>query len=383
MKKVLLQTTNYPGIGGIERSFEILNRLLVDKDYEVTIVALENSESLEDASIVRFSQTKYSYLKLDPLILYRAYKEFVVKNMELYEDSYLVVRSLIMSYTLHRLGIKHLFVPPAVSRDFYDGIISEIKDDLWLIKQLKILKRNLVKYISIYYEKKVLSDENIEIITFSDNVRKNLLKSNNIKREIKVIPAGIDIKYFNSLNIQEIAESRKKNGLNDEDFVILYVGRLSNGKNVNMLVEVFSNLNIKNKKLVLVGTGDYKFTSIESILSVGNKGIEELKYYYNIANCLVLPTTHEGFGQVLIESLGCGTPVIGFDTDTNAISEIIDDEIFGLKTSEISLSGLKKVLYDFHDKKDFFKERRLEIEEKAKAKFDWENLMNKIVENEK
>jgi len=383
VKKVLLQTTNYPGIGGIERSFEILNRLLVDKDYEVTIVALENSESLEDASIVRFSQTKYSYLKLDPLILYRAYKEFVVKNMELYEDSYLVVRSLIMSYTLHRLGIKHLFVPPAVSRDFYDGIISEIKDDLWLIKQLKILKRNLVKYISIYYEKKVLSDENIEIITFSDNVRKNLLKSNNIKREIKVIPAGIDIKYFNSLNIQEIAESRKKNGLNDEDFVILYVGRLSNGKNVNMLVEVFNNLNIKNKKLVLVGTGDYKFTSIESILSVGNKGIEELKYYYNIANCLVLPTTHEGFGQVLIESLGCGTPVIGFDTDTNAISEIIDDEIFGLKTSEISLSGLEKVLYDFHDKKDFFKERRLEIEEKAKAKFDWENLMNKIVENEK
>ena len=80
---------------------------------------------------------------------------------------------------------------------------------------------------------------------------------------------------------------------------------------------------------------------------------------YNIVNCLVLPTTHEGFGQVLIESLGCGTPVIGFDTDTNVISEIIDNEIFGLKTSEISLSGLKKVLYDFHDKKDFFEERRL------------------------
>lgn len=380
MKKVLLQTTNYPGIGGIERSFEILNRLLVDKNYKVKIVALESMESLEDTNVIRFSKINYNYLKLDPLILYKAYRNFVVENLALYQDSFLVVRSLILSYTLHTLGIKHLFIPPAVSRDFYDGIISEIKDTIWIRKQLKILKRNLVKYISIYYEKKVLGDENIKIVTFSDNVRKNLLKSNNIKREIKVVPAGIDIKYFNSLSTQEISKTREINNLKNEDFVIVYVGRLSNGKNVNMLVEVFHNLDIKNKKLILVGTGDYQFTSTQDILAVGNKSIDELKYYYNMANCLVLPTTHEGFGQVLIESLGCGTPVIGFDTDTNAISEIIDDELFGLKTSEISLAGLEKVLYKFYDKRNFFKEKRLEIEERAKAKFNWENLIKEIID---
>lgn len=41
-KKILLQTINYPGIGGIERSFEVLSYYLKKSDYEVKIISQES-----------------------------------------------------------------------------------------------------------------------------------------------------------------------------------------------------------------------------------------------------------------------------------------------------------------------------------------------------
>ena len=53
---------------------------------------------------------------------------------------------------------------------------------------------------------------------------------------------------------------------------------------------------------------------------------EELPKYYNAADVTIVPSIHEeGFGRVILESLACGTPVIG--SNRGAIPEAMDETV--------------------------------------------------------
>lgn len=378
-QKVLLQTANYPGVGGIERSFEILSERLKKNGYDVKIIAAKNDTNEKIEDVITYETKKYKFLKLSPVINFLAYRSFIKKNRNFLDECILVSRLLPISFALHFMGIKHIFIPPAVSKDFYEGVIKNINDKNYIKRLLKKTLSILSLKVAMFFEKQVLKDKSIKIFTFSENVKNNLLVKNNISREIKVIPPGIDTNSFFSLEQDEINTLRISLNIKRDDFVILYVGRTSHGKNVHFLIDAVNNLPIVNKKLLIVGDGDFEISNSPSVIAVGKKNLQELYKFYNIANCLVLPTTHEGFGQVLIESLGCGTPVIGFETPYTAIKEIITDKTFGIKTKNISKKGLETVILELYHNKKYYQLNRKLIDIKIKERFDWDNLLKAII----
>jgi glycosyltransferase involved in cell wall biosynthesis len=103
--------------------------------------------------------------------------------------------------------------------------------------------------------------------------------------------------------------------------ILLFVGRLVKVKNLNFLIEVFSQylLNNKNVVLILIGDGDKKSELKElvsklkiqdNIIFAGRFENEELYAWYRIADYFILPSTSETFGAVVNESLIAGVPVI-------------------------------------------------------------------------
>jgi glycosyltransferase involved in cell wall biosynthesis len=59
---------------------------------------------------------------------------------------------------------------------------------------------------------------------------------------------------------------------------------------------------------------------------LGKLDQNELPSYYGAADLLIVPSTHEeGFGRVILESLACGTPVIG--SRRGAIPEAMDETV--------------------------------------------------------
>jgi glycosyltransferase involved in cell wall biosynthesis len=95
-----------------------------------------------------------------------------------------------------------------------------------------------------------------------------------------------------------------------KDFIVLFVGRLVPEKGVSQLVEAAKMWNPKIK-LQVIGEGPLK-TIIPDKQFVGKVDQADLPKYYQRASLTIIPSVHEeGFGRVILESLACGTPVIG------------------------------------------------------------------------
>lgn len=105
---------------------------------------------------------------------------------------------------------------------------------------------------------------------------------------------------------------------------IVYVGSFKNQKRIDLLLESYLKLlNMTDINLVMVGDGvdksvkemAHSFVKNNSlqqrVLMVGRKS--DLSGYYKHAKCFVLCSEYEGFGNVIVESLSYGTPVVCFD----------------------------------------------------------------------
>lgn len=139
------------------------------------------------------------------------------------------------------------------------------------------------------------------------------------KNKVSVFTSWVDLDKFHPLN-KNI--SRKKLGWNDK-FIVLFVGRLVPEKGVPELL-LAARLFNKNIGLKIAGTG-----VMESKIGryyIGKISQTDLPLYYSAADIVIVPSTHEeGFGRVIIESLACGTPVIG--SNRGAIPQVMDETV--------------------------------------------------------
>lgn len=142
------------------------------------------------------------------------------------------------------------------------------------------------------------------------------------KRNFEVINNCIDLEAF---KYSEINRKKVRNELkiNKDDFVIGNIGRLNIQKNQLFLLECFSKVNLKNKKLLIIGTGELKDKILKKIkeLHIENEVIlkenVDSKIYYSAIDCFVLPSIFEGFPLTAIEAQANGCPCIF----SNRISE--------------------------------------------------------------
>jgi len=101
----------------------------------------------------------------------------------------------------------------------------------------------------------------------------------------------------------------------------LFVGLLSKGKNIALLIEAFARVkqHFTKAQLVLVGDGPERQLLLElaaqlgvqdAVLFAGRKSGAELFTEYQQASCLILPSLSEAWGLVVNEALAYGCPAI-------------------------------------------------------------------------
>lgn len=157
------------------------------------------------------------------------------------------------------------------------------------------------------------------VISQSKGMKEDLLSFN--VNNVEVINNPINPKYL------EVKDYKKEK-------YILFVGRLSKQKGLDYLLEALKSIN-PDYKLYIIGSGesidDVKqkinaLSLIDRVKILGQK--TEIAEYYSKASCTILSSIYEGFPNVLIESIACGTPVVSFDCP-NGPSEIVVDGING------------------------------------------------------
>ena len=110
--------------------------------------------------------------------------------------------------------------------------------------------------------------------------------------------------------------------------VLLYVGRLAAEKNVELALCAFEavRLRMPHAAMVVVGDGPLRRrleSEYPAAIFTGALRGEELAAHYASADLFLLPGMADTFGNVTLEALACGLPVVAFDG--SAVAEHIDD----------------------------------------------------------
>lgn len=99
---------------------------------------------------------------------------------------------------------------------------------------------------------------------------------------------------------------------------IIFSGRLHPKKGLDFLLSVLQKVKSFNGyKILFVGNDEcgykskiYSLLGFENVVLLGNIPFDVLLNYYYNAEFLILPSLHENYGNVVVESLMCSTPVI-------------------------------------------------------------------------
>lgn len=136
--------------------------------------------------------------------------------------------------------------------------------------------------------------------------------------KIRVYPRGIDIQRFHPDKRSEFWQSEY--GLGKNSMKILYVGRISKEKNLDVLIRAFQQLHLQGKKidLIIVGDGPYKqemasLLSGSSAIFTGELTGETLARAYASSDLFVFPSATDTFGNVILEAQASGLPVVVSD----------------------------------------------------------------------
>lgn len=129
----------------------------------------------------------------------------------------------------------------------------------------------------------------------------------------------------------------------------LFIGRLSIVKNINMLIDLFNNL--EGYTLTIIGVGsseqELKNKAKDNILFKGQVLNENLKEYFEDNDFLLLPSTSETWGLVAEEALYFGMPVIV--SSCCGVSELVKEGLNGYVIDLNNAEKLKDIILDINN----------------------------------
>ncbi|MCK9605990.1 MAG: glycosyltransferase family 4 protein [Methylomonas sp.] len=171
-------------------------------------------------------------------------------------------------------------------------------------------------------------------------LRQRMLEIGFAENSTRVFRNGVDLNLFHPTAIDE---TRQKRNLQSKQ--LISVGYLIERKGHHLIIEAMASL--PGYQLVIVGDGEWreKLESLakkhgvqERVKFVGEVPQERLPELYSRADALVLASSREGWANVLLEAMACGTPVVA--TRIWGTPEVVQTPEAGVLCNERSVQGI-------------------------------------------
>ena len=215
------------------------------------------------------------------------------------------------------------------------------------------------------------------IMVPSEFAKNTFIKKGFDGSKISKVPYGVNLGLF---------KSKKKT--KDSKFRIIYTGMLSVRKGVIYLLKAFSELNLKNAELVLIGAIEnslkkkiIKYFDNNNIIYNPAINQSELPTYYSNSDLFVTCSIEEGLAMVQMQAMASGLAIIC--TENSGGRELVDENYNGFIIDIRNVDVLKqKILYLYNNRDQLF-EMGLNSENKAKNLFSWDKYGFEVIKKYK
>jgi glycosyltransferase involved in cell wall biosynthesis len=165
---------------------------------------------------------------------------------------------------------------------------------------------------------------------------------------IRILPRGLDTTLFHPS--RRDPDFWAKRGIPQGRLVLLYAGRVSKEKDLDVIVHAWSKLNRDHLSLAFVGDGPY-LKELRNLLPeatfTGYLGGLELARAYASSDLFLFPSTTDTFGNVILESLASGVPCIV--SDQGGPKDLIDPGSTGFITRALDADDFARRVQQLAD----------------------------------
>lgn len=231
-----------------------------------------------------------------------------------------------------------------------------------------------------FFEHRTLCDAS-KVIALTKTEAEQYKKMDVDKDKIEIVPNGINLSEYDSL--PKRGEFRRKYSIEDDEKIVLFLGRLNKSKGIDLLVKAFADVSkeLSEVKLVIIGPNDGFLSALkrqiedlkisDKILFTGPVSERDKLEAYVDADVFVNPRADEIFGIVFLEACACGTPVVC--SSGCGIADAIDGKTgFAVHYDRDQLKdAIFKILSDEGLRRKFEEEGKKLVKEK----FSWDGII--------
>lgn len=301
-----------PIISGVVVSVDTLKNELTKLGHEVFIIANEHeSANDQDEHIVRIKGMNLPMKGLEDFRIGKITKSKIDRIRRLNLD----IIHCHSEFSMGRLGrqvAKKCNIPVVHT---YHTMLEEYVHYI-----TKVFKRPL-RVMSKWYSRSFA--DSTDFVIFPSIKVKRVFEEYGFSGQSRIIPTGIYLDQFRKINFKQkdLDDLRSDLGIDKDDFVMLFLGRLSLEKSITTLIKEFADLhqNIPTLKLLIVGGGPdqphFEKTAVEkgvkdAVIFTGMIPQKDIARYYHISDLFVNFSMSETQGLTYIESLASGVPLL-------------------------------------------------------------------------
>ena len=314
MRIGLFTDTYPPFINGVSTSVLMLKQGLGKLGHEVYVVTV-NDESFsykEEDGILKIPSFPIGLMNFRQTGIYPIKAFNIIKKWKL---------DIIHSHTEFSIGTFARLISKQLNIPLVHTYHTMYEEYIYYITKgyFNSASKKLVEYLTLF-----LCDKTIDELIVPTEKTKELFKDKyKVKRDVYVIPSGIDTTRFYKENIDknEIINLKKDLGLKKTDFIVLYVGRIAKEKSIDFLINNFNSVlkRIPKAKMIIVGDGPDIKDLIDltrkkglenNIIFTGKAPWTDVPKYYSLCDLFVTASKTETQGLTVIEAMGASKPVV-------------------------------------------------------------------------
>jgi len=344
----LFTETYYPEINGVANSVYMLKRELEKRGHNVYVFTTTTPKAPEyEYNVFRVPSLPFIFITERRVgMFYQPRLAGIIKKLNL---------DIIHTHTEFSLGIFGRIMAKELKLPIVHTYHTIYEDYTHYLTRLKVLDRRAKAFARMY--SKVCCNSAQRVIVPTEKTRQ-LLKNYKVHKDISVIPTGIDLSKFDKSNYSEdmIRTLKEKYNILPDEKIMIYIGRVSQEKNLEELVNAMPDyMNRRSDlKFVIVGSGPAldglkklvkRFGLEERFVFTGAQPWDRIGLFYRLGDVFVSASKSETQGLTYIEAMASGLPVVA--REDKCLENILKqgENGYAFTDQEGLYYGLEQVLY--------------------------------------